>query len=162
MKKHAVISPCQKYRYQLLREWDTQMPKVLFIMLNPSTADAENDDATIRRCIDFAKRWGFGGLFVGNLWAYRATDPKELKNTPEIEGEEPMALRMINDSHIDNMARQCQAVIFAWGTHKYAFEWRVNHLKDRFKTPMAITISKHGKPCHPLYLSKTCTPIKFK
>lgn len=128
-------------------------------MLNPSTADASVDDATITRCIGFAKLWGYGGLYVGNLWAYRATDPKELKHSPEIKLNPK--LREINNMHIINMALQCDDVIFAWGTDKNATDDRVDYMKHRFPTPKAITISMHGKPCHPLYLKKTLTPIPF-
>lgn len=160
MRKHAVISPCGRYRYQLLREWDTKMPVVLFIMLNPSKADADNDDPTIRRCIDFAQRWGFGGLMVGNLWAYRATDPKELKNNPETSPTGDW-LREINERHVDIMAAQCELVIFAWGVNKYATDSRVKTFVDKHPTAKAITISKHGKPVHPLFLRRTLTPINY-
>lgn len=78
MDKGAIISGCGKYRYSLWRTWDKKLPKVMFIMLNPSTADAYEDDPTIRRCINFAKSWGYGGIVVGNLFAYRATNPKKL------------------------------------------------------------------------------------
>lgn len=78
MIKSAIISECGKYRYSLSRIWDENKANVLFIMLNPSTADGDVDDPTIRRCIGFAKSWGYGGIYVGNLFAYRATDPKEL------------------------------------------------------------------------------------
>ena len=79
MIRTAVIDKTEKYRYSLLREWDDTRHKCLFIMLNPSTADASRDDPTIRRCIAFAKREGCGGLHVVNLFAYRATDPVELR-----------------------------------------------------------------------------------
>ena len=75
---NAVISECGKYRYSLTRIWDESKPKVMFIMLNSSTANANNDDPTIRRCINFAKAWGFGDLYVCNIFAYRATNPQEL------------------------------------------------------------------------------------
>lgn len=160
MKKHAVISPCGNYSYQLERLWDKGMPMVLFIMLNPSTADADSDDPTITRFIGFAKAWGFGGLMVGNLWAYRATDPKKLKDNPEIN-HSAVWLREINEKHIRAMALQCDTVIFAWWTDKHAFDWHVLKYGQLFPDAKAITISKHGKPCHPLYLKKTLTPINF-
>lgn len=160
MKKHAVISSDGKYRYQLLRKWDDRLPLILFIMLNPSTADADIDDPTIRRCIEFAKSWGFGGLMVGNLYAYRATDPKQLKNSPEIS-DTAVWLREINEKHIRIMEQKCDMVIFAWGTDKHAFDWHVLKYKQLFPHAKAITISKHHKPCHPLYLKKTLIPIPF-
>ena len=77
--RHAVFSPCRTYRYALSRVWAADKPYALFIGLNPSTADETLDDPTIRRCIDFAKRWGYGGLVMANLFAYRATNPSEMK-----------------------------------------------------------------------------------
>ena len=88
MKREAIISKCGKYRYSLVREWNKNKGKVLFIMLNPSTADDKEDDNTIIRCINFAKDWGYGGLMVGNHFAYRTTYPKELFKTKEPEGKE--------------------------------------------------------------------------
>lgn len=161
MRKLAVISPCGKYRYQLFRQWDSTLPNVLFIMLNPSTADADLDDPTITKCIGFAKLWGYGGLFVANLWAYRATDPKELKHNPEIISEDCFKLRQVNNSFIALMSEQCKDVIFAWGTDKNALPFRTEQIIKKFPNGKAITISKHGKPCHPLYLKKTLTPIPF-
>jgi hypothetical protein len=78
MKKDAKLSDDKLYRYQLSRIWDETKPKVLFIMLNPSTADADVDDPTIRRVINFAKSWNYGGVYVVNLYAFRSTDPKGL------------------------------------------------------------------------------------
>ena len=81
--RHAVFSPCRTYRYALSRVWAADKPYALFIGLNPSTADETLDDPTIRRCIDFAKRWGYGGLVMANLFAYRATDPAVMKRAAE-------------------------------------------------------------------------------
>ena len=78
MKKSAIISNCNKYRYELHREWDKDKRKVLFIMLNPSTADADNNDLTTIRCINFAKKWGYGGIMIGNIYPFRAKRPKDL------------------------------------------------------------------------------------
>src|SRR6476620_6702018 len=76
--RRARISQCGKYRLALTREWDNTKPSVMFLLLSPSTADADIDDPTIRRCMAFAKTWGYGGICVGNLFPFRATDPQEL------------------------------------------------------------------------------------
>ena len=73
----------RRYRYELSRIWDAALPPVLFVGMNPSTADEEQDDPTIRRCIRFARDWGYGGLLMGNLYALRATDPQELTRAVE-------------------------------------------------------------------------------
>lgn len=78
MIRSAVISKDGLYRYTLRRVWDESKPLLNFVLLNPSKADAETDDATVRRCIGFAKLWGFGGIVITNLYAYRSTDPKKL------------------------------------------------------------------------------------
>jgi hypothetical protein len=75
--KSAVISPCGLYRYRLTRTWDAVRWSAAFVMLNPSTADAVDDDPTIKRCVGFAKRWGCGGIVVANLFAFRSADPDE-------------------------------------------------------------------------------------
>ena len=77
--KKAIISDCGKYRYELHREWDKSKKKVLFVMLNPSTADGLNNDLTTIRCINFAKKWGYGGIMIGNIYPFRAKRPKHLR-----------------------------------------------------------------------------------
>lgn len=84
----AHLSACGAYRYALRRTWDPARPAALFVGLNPSTADAERDDPTTRRCVRFARDWGFGGLLVGNLFAYRATRPRDLRAAAEPVGPE--------------------------------------------------------------------------
>ena len=79
MKKDAQLSTCRKYRYALWRTWDEAKPQVMIIGLNPSTADETKDDPTITRCINFAKAWGYGGVCMANLFAYRATAPSDVK-----------------------------------------------------------------------------------
>src|SRR5882724_4976365 len=81
----AVLSDCERYRYALWRRW-AERPAVLFVGLNPSTADALQDDPTIRRCIRFAKAWGYGALYMGNLFAFRATDPRAMKAEADAVG----------------------------------------------------------------------------
>jgi hypothetical protein len=143
MKKGAIISQDGKYRYQLSRIWDEAKPKVLFIMLNPSTADANVDDPTITRVVNFSKSWGYGGVFVGNLYAFRCTDPKGLRHVDDPIGEE-------NIQHIINLLGLVEKVIYAWGNNKKEPQW----LMDLVDTPYCIDVSKKGIPKHPLYLKK--------
>ena len=148
----AVISACGTYRYRLERLWDAELPKVAFIMLNPSTADASNDDPTIRRCIGFAKAWGFGGLIVGNLFALRSTDPKALYSHSDPIGPD-------NDANLRAIALCSEQVICAWGAHG-AYRDRGKHvgvLLDRFNLA-ALTITGKGEPGHPLYVPAATEP----
>ena len=107
----AVFSDDMVYRYRLWRTWDPELPAVCFIMCNPSTADHEQDDPTIRRCLDFAKQWGYGRLLVGNLFALRATDPQKLRQHPEPTGGPD------NDDTIMAMHEEANFTVAAWGVH---------------------------------------------
>src|SRR5262245_38555366 len=98
MLRSAVFSPCRKYRYSLTRIWDAERPNVMFVGLNPSTADDQVDDPTVRRCIGFARKWRFGGMIIVNLFAYRSTDPNRLQEILDPVGPE-------NDEHIAATAR---------------------------------------------------------
>lgn len=160
-KKEAKISDCGKYRYSLYRGWDDLKPLCTFIMLNPSTADAENDDPTIRRCINYAKDWGYGGLLVLNLFAYRATDPQELK-----EVDDPIGPG--NDKHIKDEVWATihfgGIVVCAWGTHG-ALNQRGAFIEQMFKgmgvRPFCLKETKSGFPSHPLYLAKSLQPFEL-
>lgn len=84
MKKDAILSQDRKYRYVLSRIWDESKPMVVIIGLNPSTADEKDDDNTITKCINFAKQWGYGGLYMLNLFAFRATSPSDMFNADRV------------------------------------------------------------------------------
>ncbi len=145
MKRDAEISDCGRYRYSLTREWDETKPAMLWVMLNPSTADGKEDDPTIRRCIGFAKQWGFGSLEVVNLFALRATDPKDVDSCPDRNGPE-------NWVHLGKM-NDYGTVVVAWGANKTAekfvrtWEKVPSHLK-------CLGTTKSGAPKHPLYIPK--------
>ena len=147
MKKHAIISKDNKYRYQLSRIWDDEKPKVLFIMLNPSTADADVDDPTIRRVVNFAKSWVYGGVFVGNLYAFRSTNPKSLRYTDNPIGTD-------NIQHIQSLIGLVERVIYAWGNKKKEPDW----LYSLVDSPYCIDVSKKGISKHPLYLKSELKP----
>ena len=106
----TIFSPCRTYRYALWREWIGGDGYVMFIGLNPSTADETQDDPTIRRCIAFAKAWGYGGLSMTNLFAFRATDPKKMKAVADPIGPE-------NDAHLLRLARDAGVIVAAWGAN---------------------------------------------
>lgn len=104
----AELDPSGTYRYRLWRGWDAAEPTVAFVMLNPSTADAEREDPTIRRCLNFARAWGYGRLEVVNLFAWRATDPRALVTAPEPIGPG-------NDAAIAAVADASETIVLAWG-----------------------------------------------
>ena len=157
-EKSAVISVEGKYRYELRRQLSDSKKTCTFIMLNPSTADAENDDPTIRRCIAFAKRVGAGQLIVVNLFAYRATEPKAMLSKLWSEGR-------LNNAYIMRAAREAQGdhltaeeggfVICAWGAHGGHRDRDIEvctMLTDDGMFPDCIGVTKDGFPRHPLYV----------
>jgi hypothetical protein len=111
MIKDAIISQDEKYRYRLWRIWDQNLPTIFWIMLNLSTADANNDDPTIKKCIGFSEKLGFGGMYIGNLYPFRATNPKDLRDKSESElfGNER------NEPHLCEMYNLSTLTIFARG-----------------------------------------------
>lgn len=155
-RKTASISSCGQYRYRLTRFWGGDKFPLTFVMLNPSTADANIDDPTIRRCVGFAKREGFAGLVVVNLYAYRATDPEALKgvNDPFGVGNE----NALTEALIGAVGNP---VICAWGTKGTlhgGYKSFLN-LASRLKVPLScLGATKDGHPKHPLYL-KADQPI---
>ena len=109
MKKDTVISTLGQHRYCLTRTWDEDKGKVLFIMLNPSTADAEKDDATTTRCINYAKKWGYGGIMIGNIYSYRTKSPKILKGWLKRRTMTPNS-HYININYVTKMAEEADLV----------------------------------------------------
>lgn len=152
--RDARISDCGKFRYSLTRRWAGGRT-LLYVMLNPSTADHEVDDATIKRCTGFAQANGFGSLVVVNLFAYRATQPSELARMGWQVGPE-------NDVEITAAAHDSDAVCVAWGSvgKDNAAERRVQKvmplLRQFHPEPQCLRITPSGFPQHPLYLPRTC------
>jgi hypothetical protein len=150
LEKVAIISDCKKYRYMLRRSWDFTKPRYLIVMLNPSTADAEKDDATIRSCTRLCSALGAGSYEVVNLFAYRATNPKELYNEYDFDIIGPK-----NDEHIEAALFRCDLPILAWGAHELAYH-RGNTIKSMIKRkrPAAFCFgaNKDKSPKHPLYI----------
>lgn len=156
LTKSAVFSADKAYRYVLRRIWNTSVPPCCFIMLNPSIAGEEADDPTITRCLSFAKEWAHGGLTVGNLFAYVATDPRELRRARDPVGPE-------NDGHIKQLHAESGVTVVAWGD---GGEWlnrgrAVMQLLRTTKKPAFLAKTTKGQPKHPLYV-KAGTRPKFK
>lgn len=153
----AVISPCERYRYRLTRKWG-EGKCCGFIMLNPSTADATQDDATIRRCMSYARAWDCTELIVVNLFAFRATEPKDMLAAADPVGPD-------NQNHIEWAARNVDGpLICAWGAlggHLGQDQLTLEWLKAAGATPMALSMTKQGHPGHPLYLKADLRPVKF-
>ena len=172
----AALSPCGRYRYLLWREWrgthDPQHwrwldrrdgfgePKAcVFIMLNPSTADAEHDDPTIRRCVAFAQAWNFERLEVVNLFAHRATDPAALLALNDADN--PVGPE--NHDYIENAVTQAGLVVCAWGAHGTHLGQDETVLGWCDGVPVhCLGITKGGHPRHPLYLPRDAKPTRFR
>lgn len=144
----ADLSPDGRYRYRLSRTWGPA-PLVTFVMLNPSTADGSTDDPTIRRCAGFARSWGYGGLVVANLYAYRATRPADLWQADDPVGP-------ANDEHLRAVFASSGLVVAAWGAH--ARPDRVDEVLSFAPPLVALALTKAGHPRHPLYVRAAATP----
>ena len=150
MQKDAITSKDCLYRYSLERTWDTSKERVLFIMLNPSTADAIKDDATIKKCVGFARRWGYGGITVGNLFALRSRDPHGLLGPHDPVGPK-------NNSYLEQLAAECPVVVAAWGNSgkkpglRHLFQERESFTKKLLQGRMqSLGTNKDGTPKHPV------------
>ena len=153
MKKDAILSDCRSYRFALWRTWDETKKYAMIIGLNPSTADEIEDDNTITRCINFSKSWGYGGLCMANLFAFRATNPMQIRNINNPIGDK-------NDEYIIDLAKNAGIVIAAWGNHGIYMN-RANHIKNIISNLHYLALNKTGEPKHPLYLKSNSIPIKF-
>lgn len=156
----AYISADGYYRYDLVRSWGSpDDPQVCWVMLNPSTADATQDDPTIRRCVGFSKAWGFGSLIVVNLFALRSTDPKALV-TSVVSPIGPE-----NNACIERASRNAQATVAAWGT-KGTFRNRAAEVTDLIvrtgRTLHCLERTKGGHPKHPLYVKGDVHPAVYR
>lgn len=164
----ATFSPCRTYRYLLSRHWgfgafsfgsDEPGPTLAWVMLNPSTADALEDDPTIRRCMGFAKAWGYAGITVVNLFAVRSTDPAVLHRHPDPVGPD-------NDDVLRLLVEEGGLTDFvaAWGAHP-TVERRAAQVVGMLRVAGArfdcLGLTKDGHPRHPLYVAGSTKPIPF-
>lgn len=150
----AGYSPCLLYRYFLVRRWGerraTKSERIAFIGLNPSTATEVVNDPTVRRCIGYARDWGFREFVMLNVFAYRATDPRRMKQVPEPIGPE-------TDAQIRLWTRKCRLVIACWGTHAVHLDRHREILQNLQRwgiSPQCLGRTKSGLPRHPLYLRR--------
>ncbi len=150
----AQMSPCRNYRFLLWRQWNADRPDIVWIMLNPSTADEKADDPTILRIETRSRQWGFGGIRVVNLFTLRATSPADLKrhHTPSRQTRQ----------WLDAAIATHDWIIAAWGNHgsfldrhRLVYEIALEHGKPLH----ALKVSKAGQPSHPLYLPYELVPF---
>jgi len=156
----AVFSACGRYRYVLFRRWASS-ERAVFVMLNPSTADERENDPTVKRCIEYARAWGYGGLIVLNLFALRSTDPRALLGDEDPEG--PM-----NDSALTAVFRslnpRSHLVVCAWGVrggYRSRSQFVLGLMDACDVVPRCLRITKDGFPEHPLYLPGVLTPSPY-
>jgi hypothetical protein len=155
MRRFAMFDATGAYRYRLDREWDDELDHVLFIMLNPSIANAEHDDPTVRRCMSFARFWGYGALSVVNLFAYRSPSPDALRRVTDPVGPD-------NDAHLSLCLSHTDLTVVAWGN------WGALRERDRSFLAMltspahCLGMTGSGQPRHPLYVSGAQPHVPFR
>ncbi len=154
METGAIFSPMRHHRYVLWRIWDESLPKIMFIGLNPSTANETEPDNTIRRVISFAKNWGYGGVYMLNLFSIVSSDPKILLGQDSPIGPD-------YDMHLNKYAALSKDILFAWGSFKEAKE-RAAEISARFPAAVCLGFTKDGSPKHPLYISSKQSQVNYK
>lgn len=156
----ALISRDGRYRYRLERRWGEGEP-VNLVMLNPSTADELIDDATIRRCVGFAKSWDFQALVVTNLFAFRATDPRDLLDCLKASGD---PVGPANDRHILDAATESACVVAAWGGYgvRHRADAVLKMLRSYGIKVHYLKANKDLTPAHPLYLPGHLVPVEME
>jgi hypothetical protein len=146
------------YRYLLWRTWDASAPRLLWVLLNPSTADGVADDPTLRRCISFTRGWRYGGLIVANLFALRTPQPRALRCAPDPVGAE-------DDGYLAAAASSAGAVIVGWGAaggHQGRDRAVLALLADAALLPLlCLGTLRDGQPRHPLYVAGSTRPMPF-
>lgn len=150
---NCIFSPCRTYRYTLWHRWDHGEGYCQFVGLNPSTADETHLDPTVRRCVQYAKDWGYQALCMTNLFAYRATDPRDMKRAVYPVGID-------NDFYLREIAQGAGVIIAAWGTHG-SYLNRDRHVLQLMPRMHALKVTKHGHPSHPLYLRRDAQPVPY-
>lgn len=153
-RSEAVFSRCGTYRYRLTRTWDADRGRLLYIMLNPSKACEKKNDPTIARCQKRAELLGYGGLDVVNLFAFRATDPADLRAAAHPVGPE-------NDAFLVQACGEAECILAAWGVHgrHHGRDDRVLSMLGAAGLSLHVLgLTRHGLPRHPLYVSYANRP----
>jgi len=126
----------------------------MFIGLNPSTADAVNNDPTVARCIKFGQRWGFDGMYMMNLFAFRATDPQKMMAEPDPVGP-------VTDAYLRRIAEKSEMRLACWGNHG-AFRYRSREVRKFLFNLHCLRVNSSGEPAHPLYLPGDMKPMPLE
>ena len=150
MIREAEFSIDKKDRYSLKREWDKSKNKILYIMLNPSLADDKNDDPTIRRLINFTKKFNYGGFLVGNIFTTITPNPKEIDKSKGMSDK--------NFEKLLNLINKVDKIVYAWGNSVE----EPQHLKELILSPKCFGKNLNGTPKHPLYLPKNSLLIDYR
>lgn len=153
MIKGATFSECGKYRYRLWRIWDETGPFAQCVGLNPSTANADEDDPTIRNLTSILKNNGYGGFYMTNLFALISPFPQDLRACPDPLKD--------NDIHLDQVYGLCQSIVFCWGNFKQA-EYRAKKMIKKYPQALCFGKNANGSPKHPLYLKQTTKLLNFQ
>ena len=155
----ALLSPDRQYRYWLVRDWKPGERRIMWIGLNPSTADENQLDPTLRRIYDYSELWGYDGFVMTNLFAFRATVPRVMLLHPEPVGPD-------NDEHILRIADEVDKIMCVWGVdgvHRNRSQEVVDLLNEHghFSKLHALKLTKNGEPGHPLYLKKNANAFLY-
>ncbi|RKS78167.1 hypothetical protein BDK61_3820 [Haloarcula quadrata] len=143
-RRGAEFDKSREYRHRLWHVWDVRKPTVAFIMLNPSTANENENDPTLRRCIGFAKDWGYGSIEVVNLFDLCATNPDDLRDHPNPVSDQ-------NDEYLQKVSETAELVVAAWGANGTLYNRGLEVAKKLDVDLYALDTTKDGHPSHPLY-----------
>jgi hypothetical protein len=159
----AQISACGRFRFRLRRVWDEQLPRCLWVTLNPSTADAKVDDPTVRKCIGFARRWGYGSIEIVNIYPFRSPSPKAcfafMDELAESDKDLSEAVRAMNFLAWAHAKQLCTHYMAAWGASQ--IETNADAVINLFGDLDCLKLSNVGNPHHPLYVPYETVPIPF-
>ena len=161
MERGATLSRDAKYRYNLWRVWKPGEGIVSWVMVNPSTADAQTDDFTTLKCVRFAKMWGFGGIQILNLFPYRAVDPKVLR---QVGREVAVGDPFLAEAHIVAGVGFSNLTVAAWGKHGQLWGRDKEVLAELLKHTdvHALQLTIDGTPYHPMNVKGSAYPFLWK